>query len=85
MGMHRSKTAAEIFDGKYAGIYSHREPLTKELLQEADVVQVMEPHQRKHISDNFPKEYLLKKIICLEIPDLYNYNDPKLKKYLKIK
>ena len=85
MGMHRSKTAAELFKGTYAGIYSNRNPVTKELLQEADIVYVMEPHQRKHIADNFPKEYLLKQIICLEIPDIYNYNDKKLIKILKEK
>ena len=85
MGMHRSKTAAEVFGGEYAGIYSNRKELTKELLEEADIVYVMEPHQRKHIADNFPKQYLLKKIICLDIPDIYNYNDKKLIKILKQK
>ena len=85
MGMHRSKTAAELFGGKYAGIYSNRNPVTKELLQEADVVYVMEPHQRKHIGENFPKQYLLKQIICLDIPNIYNHNEPKLVKILKQK
>ena len=85
MGMHRSKTGAEIFGGEYAGIYSNTNPLTKELLEEADVIYVMEPHQRKYIGENFPNEYLTKRIICLEIPDVYNYDDEKLVKILKKK
>lgn len=85
MGMHRSRTGAEIFGGEYAGVYSIRRPLTKDILAKADVIYVMEPHHSKFIGENFPNEYLTKRIVCLEIPDVYNYGDEKLVKILKEK
>ena len=42
----------------------------------------MEQHQRKWISERFPKEYLKKKILCLEIPDVYGRGQEELKKEL---
>ncbi len=88
-GMYRSRTAEDLFKKEYetqsAGIYSHRNPLNDEKLDWADLVVVMEPHQRKFIGENFPKEYLKKRIICLEIHDVYNYKDEKLVKILKEK
>jgi predicted protein tyrosine phosphatase len=72
-GEHRSKTAAEMYNGKYAGIYSEEVPLTQELLEWADIVYVMEEHQRDFIAEHFPKQYMMKKIICLNIPDVYSY------------
>ncbi|MBD3313534.1 hypothetical protein GF345_03760 [Candidatus Woesearchaeota archaeon] len=42
----------------------------------------MEDEQRKKIGELFPKEYLKKRIISLDIPDIYDFNDEKLKKEL---
>ena len=85
---HRSKTAEEIFKGKFntksAGLYNQK-PVTSKQLSWADVVIVMEDEQRSEISKRFPKLYMQKRILSLEIPDHYNYNDPKLVKSLKIK
>lgn len=84
-GMHRSKTAAEMFNGQYAGIYSEKNPLTAELLENAEIVYVMEEHQRDYIAEHFPKQYMKLKILNLDIPDIYNYNDNKLKELIKSK
>lgn len=78
-GKHRSKTAAELikddFETKYSGIYTN---INKEDLNWADLILVMEDHQRKEISIKFPKEYLTKQILCLDVPDIYSYNQPEL-------
>lgn len=82
-GMHRSKTASEIFGGDYAGLYSENNPLTSEKITKADIVFVMEEDQRKEIAKRFPKEYLTKKILNLDIADMYSYGSEKLKNKLK--
>ena len=41
----------------------------------------MEEHQREEIAKRFPK--IKKKIICLDIPDIYFYNQPALINKLK--
>jgi predicted protein tyrosine phosphatase len=84
-GMNRSKTAAEMYNGKYAGVYSKENPVTVELLDGAEVIYVMEEHQKNWIGVYFPKQFMEKKIICLNIPDIYSYAQDKLKKELKIK
>jgi predicted protein tyrosine phosphatase len=80
---HRSKTAFELFGGDYAGIYSEHNPLKKYQLEWADILFVMEEEQRIFIGEHFPKEYLLKQIINLNIPDIYDYNTPELKIQLR--
>lgn len=82
-GKHRSKTAAELFGGTYARVYSQDNPVTKELLADANTVFVMEEAQRKVFGERFPKEYLEKKIINLEIEDIYDYGSKELKNQLK--
>jgi predicted protein tyrosine phosphatase len=87
IGQNRSKTAAELFsknyETKYFGIYAEGSKKAKELLDWADVVFVMEEHQRKFIADNYPKQYITKRILNLEIIDSYRYNQPELIKILK--
>ncbi len=86
-GRHRSRTAAELFHGRfqtrYAGVYSEERPVTAALLSWADVVVVMEDHQRQEISEQFPKEYGQKRILSLDIPDVYGYQQPELVDRLK--
>ena len=90
MGMNRSPTGARLWKELYndqtdfAGIYIENNKL-KEKLQWADLTIVMEPHQRKFIGERYPKEYLGKKILCLDIPDLYSKENPELIETLKIK
>ena len=90
LNLQRSPTAAEIFKDKYdtksAGVAdTAKVPLTSELLEWADVVFVMEEGHRKFISEKFPKEYLNKKIINLDIHDRYYFMDEELVKDLKEK
>ena len=85
---NRSKTAEEIFKYKFetksAGLYN-RNPVTERQLSWADKIIVMEDSQRSEIARRFPKQYIQKQIISLEIPDIYNYKNPELIKILKSK
>ena len=78
---HRSKTAEEIFRGnnetQSAGLYNEH-PVTEEQLSWADLVVVMEDEQRTELGKRFPKLYMKKKIVSLNIPDTYHYNQPEL-------
>lgn len=75
-GMHRSRTAAELFSGDFAGIYNN--VVTTEQLAFADIIVVMEEHQRSFIAEHFPELYLKKRIVSLDIPDIYQYRQPEL-------
>jgi predicted protein tyrosine phosphatase len=79
-GENRSKTAALIFKDRFEtrakGLYNNL--LKEEDLEWANLIVVMEDHQRKTISERFPKSYLKKKIISLDIPDVYYYNQDSL-------
>jgi len=78
---NRSKTAEEIFKDKFqtksAGLYNAK-PVTEKQISWADIVMVMEDEQRSEIAKRFPKQYIKKQIISLNIPDIYNYNNLKL-------
>jgi len=78
---NRSKTAEDIFSDRFktrsAGLYNEK-PLTKEQLDWADLVCVMEEKQRTEISQRFPKLYMQKRIISLDVPDVYYYDQPEL-------
>jgi predicted protein tyrosine phosphatase len=82
---NRSKTAEELFKSRFetrsAGIYNN--PLKETDLIWADVVVVMEDWQRGEIGKIFPKQYMKKKILSANIPDVYRYNDPELIGLLK--
>jgi predicted protein tyrosine phosphatase len=82
-GQNRSRTASELFGGVYIGLYNEKNLLTKELLEEAEIVYVFEEEQREKIAKRFPEQYVKKQIINLNIPDIYNYNQPELIKILK--
>lgn len=84
-GMNRSRTAAEIFNGEYAGILSRNKPVTEELIKNADVIYVMEENQENFIAKNFPKLFKKKKIINLNIKNFYPYMNQELIKILKEK
>jgi predicted protein tyrosine phosphatase len=82
---NRSKTAEEIFRGRFctksAGLYNNK-PVDEKQVSWADVVIVMEDAQRAELAKRFPKQYLLKRIISLNIPDIYRYKQPELVKML---
>jgi predicted protein tyrosine phosphatase len=88
MNVNRSSTAERVFMSEYftrsAGIYNAK-PVTKEQLEWADVVIVMEEDHRKEVGLLYPDIYLKKKIIVLDIPDQYRYMQPELIKILEQK
>jgi len=83
---HRSKTAEELFKDKFktksAGLFNEN-PVKASELEWADKIIVMEDIQRSEIAKRFPKQYMQKQILCLDIPDVYHYNQPELIKILK--
>jgi len=85
-GKNRSKTAAQLFSGRFqaasSGLYSHM-PVTESQLSQADVVVVMEEKHRTEIAKRFPLIYMQKRILVLDIPDIYRYGQPALVQLLK--
>ncbi|MBW3019140.1 phosphotyrosine protein phosphatase [Candidatus Woesearchaeota archaeon] len=79
--LHRSKTAELIFKDEFevdsAGLYGGK-ALDAATLESSDLVLVMEEFQRSEIARRFPKQYLTKRILCLDIPNRYNFNQPEL-------
>lgn len=78
---NRSKTAETLFRGKFdvksAGLYNES-PVSKRQILWADTIIVMEESQRSELARRFPKEYLKKRIVSMDIPDIYGYNQPEL-------
>ena len=81
----RSRTGAELFaswpdiETASAGTSPHAEvPITPELLQWADTIFVMEKAHRTHLKHRFGTHLNGKRVICLEIPDDYNFMDAEL-------
>jgi len=85
---NRSRTAEEVFkkefETKSAGLYNEK-PVDEKQLSWADLVVVMEESQRSEIAKRFPKQYMQKRIVSLDIPDIYHYNQPKLVSILRAK
>lgn len=81
----RSATAQKIFDQderyevKSAGTDKNATVcISKDLLEWADTVVVMEKNHRNTIRSLFPDIYNSKRIVCLYIPDEYDYMQPEL-------
>lgn len=88
----RSATAYEIFkedlrfEIRSAGTDSGAATIiTNELLEWADTIIVMEKHHRHLIRKQYPDIYKKKKIVCLYIPDQYDFMQPELISVLKYK
>lgn len=58
-------------------------PVTRELLEWADVVLVMERRHRNRIHARFRDLYESKPVRCLYIPDEYDFMDPALVRLLR--
>ena len=81
----RSPTAENIFSGRLgfevasAGTDPKAEvPISSELIDWADRIFVMETANKRRIQRKFPSLLKNKRIVCLDIPDEYDYMDPKL-------
>jgi predicted protein tyrosine phosphatase len=83
---HRSKTAEylfkDLFETKSAGLFNEK-PVCKSDISWADIVFVMEEHQRIEISKRFPCIYLQKRILNMEVPDIFRRDQPELVELLK--
>jgi len=88
----RSPTAEQVFSGRRdievdsAGTNNDADtPLTPELVEWADIIFVMEKTHRNKLQQRF-RRYLKKaRIICLDIPDEFEFMDPTLVRLLETK
>lgn len=88
----RSPTAEQVFSAypgvgcASAGLASDAdEPLTPELLEWAEIVFVMEKAHRRKLSAHFGRHLANKRVVCLDIPDNYEFMDPALVALLELK
>lgn len=81
----RSPTAEDVFNDM-AGLHvlsagtdpDAPRPLTKELVEAADLIVVMENHHRERIRKKYKKRPPDSRIVTLHIPDEYERSDPEL-------
>lgn len=88
----RSPTAEKIFSAHpdiqtaSAGLDSDAAiRLTPELVEWADIIFVMEKSHRNKLHKKFGKYLGRQKVICLDIPDEYEYMDAELIRLLQLK
>ncbi|HEY4215125.1 MAG TPA: low molecular weight protein tyrosine phosphatase family protein [Steroidobacteraceae bacterium] len=86
----RSPTAEQVFSGwpgievASAGVNADADsPVTPEVLQWADLIFVMERTHRNKLSKKFGAYLKDQRVICLNIPDEYDYMDEALVRILK--
>ena len=88
----RSPTAEQVFSGRpgfevaSAGTdHSAGNPVSTEIIDWADVIFVMERSHRNKLSKKFRAHLKNKRMICLDIPDEFEYMDPMLIRLLEAK
>ncbi len=88
----RSPTAEKVFadyeglEVDSAGIDREADtPLSSEAIIWADLIFVMENSHRRKLSEKFPSWIKHKRVICLDIPDKYDYMEATLVELLKKK
>ena len=88
----RSPTAEQVFatwpgvEAASAGLNNDAEnPVTPELLSWADTIFVMERAHRNKLSARFKPHLRDQRVICLDIPDDYDFMDESLVELLKVK
>ena len=80
----RSPTAADLalgwgWQAEFAGLSNDAdEPVTRDHIDAAEVIYVMEARQRKRLNTLFGSTLKGKRIVCLNIPDKYQYMQPEL-------
>ncbi len=86
----RSPTAEHMMQGaigyvvKSAGVDPNAKTrVNKELIDWADLIFVMERWHRLILEEEFPKALKGKRVLCLHIPDEFQYMDPELIHLLK--
>lgn len=88
----RSPTAEQVFADwpgivvQSAGLNPEAEvPLSPELLQWAELIFVMEKSHRSKLAKKFRAHLNGKRVVCLDIPDEYDYMAPSLVQLLRQK
>jgi predicted protein tyrosine phosphatase len=88
----RSPTAEQVFSSYAeleclsAGTNNDAEnPLTAELVEWSDIIFVMEKTHHNKLTAKFRRQLANKRVVCLEIPDEYEYMDPELVRLLRLK
>lgn len=88
----RSPTAERLFSNRpgfevaSAGLSPEAEtPVSPELLEWCDVIFVMEKAHRNKLTRKFSPYLRGKRVICLDIPDEFEFMDPVLVKLLEAK
>ena len=88
----RSPTAEQVFaswpdvESDSAGLGNDAEvPLSTEQLDWANIIFVMEKTHRNRLGQKFRAHLNGKRVICLDIPDDYDYMQPELVKLLEAK
>jgi len=86
----RSPTAEQVFadwpgvETSSAGLNNGAEnPVTPELVAWADLIFVMEPAHRSKLASKFKAHLRDKRVICLDIPDDFEFMDPELVRLLQ--
>lgn len=81
----RSPTAEQVFSGRAgwevasAGLSPDAEEVvTVEWLDWADLILVMEKRHQKLLNERFGRSLKGKQLVCLRIPDQYDFMDPEL-------
>jgi predicted protein tyrosine phosphatase len=87
----RSPTAEQVFATHpgiavaSAGTNNAENPLTPELVRWADIIFVMEKTHRNKVQKRFKSDLKDARLICLDIPDEYEFMDEGLVRLLKAK
>jgi len=88
----RSPTAEQVFsrrrDIEVASAGTNHDadnPLTHELVAWADIIFVMEKAHRAKLQKKFKASLKKARVICLDIPDDYEFMDPQLVRLLEAK
>ncbi len=88
----RSPTAEQVFAGQpdieceSAGLNNDADnPVTPELVEWADLIFVMEKAHRSKLSAKFGQHLKNARVVCLDIPDRFDFMDTELVRLLKAK
>ncbi|KRC32672.1 MULTISPECIES: low molecular weight protein tyrosine phosphatase family protein [unclassified Lysobacter] len=86
----RSPTAEHLFGGRAdlevasAGLkHDAEQPLGADLVEWAELIFVMEKAQRIKLQQRFRVQLKGKRVVCLDIPDEYDYMEPALVELLE--
>jgi predicted protein tyrosine phosphatase len=88
----RSPTAEAVFSGRAdlelasAGTNHDAEtPLTQDLVEWADMIFVMEKSHKAKVQHRFRASLKGRRVVCLDVPDNYQFMDPELVRILEAK